>query len=597
MRASEVEFPRHGRRSRVTWCRGSTPPYSSLWIVVRRLIYLNHLPRAAFKSDFRDDGKTNTERTLVLEGVRVTRLARVLGESEEALRYGSIQSFPLVVRPLLGRQRVCRQCLAGGFHTVLFHLDGLQRCPLHNEDLESYVCCNSSLHWGGFSSGLFQAAASCRQCARPYFDLKRALRPAKCFARDDALKEIATWLSHIGTRYWLGLSEVAPNKRVEATKAHLAMWGESPELPTPPRWWDTWTSTVRRTRLVRFGGHLSAQPQAFRNMPVSLQTDPYSPDRSANTTFKCIRRRIVRHCIPGCRQLLAEFIRMRDVEGIFNLVKSSRFGPDAWAFYLWWQSCTKNIAFGSFYQRSWFTPPYGVTETRVLRPIGIDSAPTLYENPGARMWHEQWLLCSSLLILWHQAKLHVQLLETAEDIAWGRGVVDGPIPVAWAASIGQVGELVLSLDAPFESVLIRPIVADKPARSEAHKNAVATKRERIRNSCSTQALQYLGINDGWSTSAALLPADETELKVHRMKIAGQKLRFVLFRAPGLNGEQPVYAARVIERPLMAMGESTREAVTNLKSAMRQMVRSAPARQPLSNTERVTSLNPAMRLLG
>ena len=43
---------RHSKRSRVTWHSGSIPPYSSLWITIQRLLFLNEPSREAFAKDF-----------------------------------------------------------------------------------------------------------------------------------------------------------------------------------------------------------------------------------------------------------------------------------------------------------------------------------------------------------------------------------------------------------------------------------------------------------------------------------------------------------------------------------------------------------------
>jgi hypothetical protein len=124
----------HRRRSRVIWYPGSTPPYSSLWIIIQRFLMLNQPTRAAFKQDFlvrQVEGEKKTGAHAILRKslndyqlagdqspVRLTRLRRVQG------RYGGVSLRHIGQIPTLARPYFCVLLLpllsCRGFHSILY---------------------------------------------------------------------------------------------------------------------------------------------------------------------------------------------------------------------------------------------------------------------------------------------------------------------------------------------------------------------------------------------------------------------------------------------------------------------------------------------
>lgn len=223
--AQNLWLGRHSKRSRVVWHPGWTPPYSSLWMTVQRFFMLNQPTRCAFAQDFLVHPNASARISLDPHGagaanntvcpVRLRRFARVLREPLEMFRHACVGQFPRAVWPFFGDFAACPDCLRERFHSVLFSFNGLDRCPVHGVPLSGRICCETlsnamALHEKSTPFG------TCR-CGAVFLAFAAARSPKANPARDRALGDVADWLMHAGSRYWLG-PEKPPGSKVSLAR-------------------------------------------------------------------------------------------------------------------------------------------------------------------------------------------------------------------------------------------------------------------------------------------------------------------------------------------------------------------------------------------
>lgn len=144
-------------RVQITWVPGSIRPYASLWITVQRLLVLNRLSAADFRRTFvRNSAGGAAHLSLdpltadrLADPVSLLPLSRVLREPIGCFFGSQVSQYPLQARPSFSERLVwCWQCLREGFHSVLFALQGLERCPLHGVALEPVLPCGHPVALG-----------------------------------------------------------------------------------------------------------------------------------------------------------------------------------------------------------------------------------------------------------------------------------------------------------------------------------------------------------------------------------------------------------------------------------------------------------------
>lgn len=156
----------------VTWVPGAIQPHSSMWITMQRLLVLNRPSSEDFFHTFapsnrpgvrspsldpiKQRGKSNT--------ISLLRVARVLRESVACFSGAQVFQYPAGIWPIFGDHLVwCPQCLDEGFHSILFSLRGLQRCPIHGLNLKPTLPCGHRIGHGALGSSLLRPGR-CGQC-------------------------------------------------------------------------------------------------------------------------------------------------------------------------------------------------------------------------------------------------------------------------------------------------------------------------------------------------------------------------------------------------------------------------------------------------
>lgn len=114
--------------------------------------------------------------------------------------------------------RYCETCLFEGFHSLLFQIEGLVKCPRHGTALRSTCpCCNRATIGLSLEPRFFEKPFCCPQCQHPFagtFDPRRwFLVPSQRQDIADKLDPLAAWLHRLaryrGGRYATPLAQLS----------------------------------------------------------------------------------------------------------------------------------------------------------------------------------------------------------------------------------------------------------------------------------------------------------------------------------------------------------------------------------------------------
>jgi hypothetical protein len=460
----------HGRRSRVVWYPGSTPPYSSLWITIQRFLMLNQPSRSAFAQDFLvHKDQLNSRRSPASytpqrpspddhpfvwgqTSMNLTRFARVLKEPREAFRLCHIGQFSELASPYFGEFAVCPRCLGEGFHSVLYSFAGLQACPLHGTKLESLQNC-SQIASSLFTHARLNPFGRC-QYLQDLLGFPAARRPMAHPQRDRILGEMADWLMDIGKRCWLGqhgVRQAMPldvfSKRVAKLRVVMGM------TDIFPRWENT---------NVRLGSHSASHEIAtFGSVKVHMTDLVGINDRRANRhqtdlsiygqtifgDFKAIRRYLVYRVVGRSgRRWLSRLACAASPAEVDTLLKRGREAARrAWLFLAW----SRHVIAHEFNPKAGLhtrSIRFAISEEIPLWIANLGRKPNEGDHDFVRLWIARWISAAGLLAFWRSAD-GIAEGDLSPDIAvLGRALLEIRSEPHWGLGITIGNELTLCLD-------------------------------------------------------------------------------------------------------------------------------------------------------
>ena len=191
-------------RREITWVPGTIRPHASLWITVQRLLVLNRPSATDFFRIFVPSSrsfavKPNLDQIRRSSShVSLLRMARVLHESPTCFAGSQASQYPQGVWSIFGKYMAwCPQCLAEGFHSVLFSIHGLERCPIHGNELWPTLPCDHAVAHGYLGSSLLKPGC-CEQCGASFLSEPVARQVGHHSERDRRLGELSKWLHETG---------------------------------------------------------------------------------------------------------------------------------------------------------------------------------------------------------------------------------------------------------------------------------------------------------------------------------------------------------------------------------------------------------------
>lgn len=164
----------------MNWLETRLSPFESDWMALHRFLWLNAVDGAAFwkiltahtptraaaitaPQDFGSEMQKWAATTEAGRSVSAKGVDRVLGDSAHLFA-----TFDAV--------RYCPECLANAFHSHIFQVTAIARCPVHGHALVS-ACqhCGTSLKGTALRPAFFAKPLSCDHCGTPFGPYESAM--------------------------------------------------------------------------------------------------------------------------------------------------------------------------------------------------------------------------------------------------------------------------------------------------------------------------------------------------------------------------------------------------------------------------------------
>ena len=408
-----------GRSRRYAWRPGTVRPFASLWITIMRFALLNQPRFASLVEDLGGRASARGVKAIPLAGgegwprhgfIDLHFFVRELGEPLKALRWSSVADFPSGMHGLFSPDlSVCPTCMAQAFHSMLFSISDLRRCPIHGDELlRQCPSCGGKL-FNRMRAGT-RVLPVCR-CDHAWITEAQARCPPADPRRDSILGDMVGWIESSARRFWSYLPG-SPNGggQFDNVKQHARRWSQElgwalpdwlPSLEVPP---DRGGSAVRRVE--RSGLRLVGLDRLRHcgELNHGAETRPAGEDAlSALAVCKSMRRYAIKHLLSNRTHLLIWMGRVHGIEQLRRRLAGSAHARAAWALLHWMQSSP----WGRTFVRDWYCRVVGYE----LAADGPDD-PTFHwtvlphqrvvvgKGNQAQMWIGHWLNASALLDLW-----------------------------------------------------------------------------------------------------------------------------------------------------------------------------------------------------
>lgn len=620
--------------TRLTWHQGSVLPYASLWHTVQRAMWLNALQpkelllcgRAPDQGGFPRHVNLLYNETgggpggAAIDALSMRSLALALGEPEAVFTWAHLGALPRSVRPLISPSvRVCRACLAAGYHSALHSLRLLQTCPIHDCELEDR--CNCGERFSGELVVLSRMNAGYCRCGRMAFITRQTCR-RPTMRHDEAapMSVIAAWLERLASvvrplpsdRHRQRAHDQPFMESVEAWCAKLGLGspGSLRGLDTPPLRASICTaplSAIERGCAVHRVAHGGQSAEASRRKRSSY----WSAD-DATTIYRALARQIRRHVARGAEAHAIDFLLNPDPLQMGTRMRAQHLAMVAFADLLFTECMETHAGL-----RRWpYRDPRAGANSGVqdgLVRLSIDGGhawpPALRD---ARMgWVYRQAASAAITHAWRRAQMLAVRAATTGIADWSAATerycpagaststlihwpkpsgtafwFDAPPPyqVTWAAAVS--GEQLRFVSAPATPRIDWTLPRSSKAQRQATWSAAQRMRaSELRVTCSGPCLTW-SAHTGWdvrpSVSPSIAPA-----KRHRMLGVAGAPRFWVF--PWEGG----FVARACDGRIQAFGATAREAIDTLRSAVRQHSKNCPPldRAPLSGPSNAVPLRP------
>jgi hypothetical protein len=603
---------------RLTWHRGSVLPYASLWHTVQRAMWLNALrpSELSFRARAHDQGGFPRQVNLLfnetsggsrgaIEALSMQSLAQALGEPETAFTWAHLGRVPRSVRSLITPSvRVCRACLAAGYHSALHSLWLMQTCPIHGCELEDR--CNCRERFNEELVNLNRMNPGYCRCGRMAFVTRQTCRRPTMRPEETApMSVVASWLERLE-----GVVRPLPNDR-QAQRAHDLAFMESFEawcaelglgMPGPRQGPGTTPlcTSISMAPLSAIERGCAARPAVDTVQHVQTgrrKHGSYWFTNDATTIYRALARHIRRHVARGAEAVAIDFMLNPDPLQMGARMRAQPRAMVAFADLLFTE-CMESYAG----LRRWpYRDPRAGANSWVqdgLLPLRIDGGrawpPT---SRDARLaWVDRQAASAAITHAWRRAQsIAIQAAATgiadwsaaneryvpagdpcSSFVHWPKPSrtafwFDAPPPyqVTWAAAIsGEYLRFVASPATPrIDWTMPR---SSKAQRQTTWSTALQTRVSELHGACTGPCLTW-SARAGWEVRPSASPI--APAKRHRLLGVGGALKFWVFPSGG------GFAARACEARIQAFGGTAREAIDTLRLAVRQHSRRYPPPRP------------------
>ncbi len=573
-------------------------PLASLWHTVHRVAALNAIKISELPFDMSLGGRATAQANLLFnetlryganagEALSVSALAAALGEPVQAFAWshfgGLPQSCGCLFLPFL---RICPMCLAQGYHSALFSVRLLTRCPLHQCAFVEDCACGQRFNTTVDRQALLRAGhCACGRTA--YFTANTCRRPSMEPEALRALLPIAAWLQEMTK-----VSRPVP-AHARLRQAHnrvflssLTIWcdklgiGYPAELvPTQRPASFSWSETpVGKSSPLRQAPGASADGAASRRRSLWR-------DNEATTIYRAMLRHLRRHVARATESFAVGFLLDPNPLAMARAMRDDRRAMVAFAEMLFCY-CMERLAM----QRRWpYRSPHGLgwrIEDRLDDPAveaGHEGAQGL--SPDARAWVVRQAAAAMVTHAWRRAQgtalaaVRSGLADwtgvracystgpgigQADEISPNWYLAPPPYQVTWATAL--VGNRLRFVSSPAHVRIDWTLpLPNKAARVRAWHRAEEARLAVVDRACHGPTLTW-SEREGWQVCEAARPTGG-QVKRHWLMVGkGVRVHFWVFVSDGR------FVARGCEVAVQAFGESAREAIHALRAAVRQFRR-------------------------
>lgn len=141
-------LPGEGPRQRLTWGANGPAPYESAWLLFLKLCALNLSGLTYISNVIKKDciSPSNVQANYY-KGywIDFNKFGQALGVPETQLRTSFLDLLGVcsVEDPGVVNIRHCPDCIAIGYHSVIFQIDLISKCPWHHKHLIACDACVS----------------------------------------------------------------------------------------------------------------------------------------------------------------------------------------------------------------------------------------------------------------------------------------------------------------------------------------------------------------------------------------------------------------------------------------------------------------------
>jgi len=494
-----------------------------------------------------------------MPAVPIEALAQWLAERPQAFRWSHFGSLPAALRCLVWPGiRLCPACMAGGYHTVLFSLVLLRRCPIHGCNLMG-TCTSGHVISDLIDGAVLRQAGHC-SCGKAAFFTRQTCRRPRMAAEDTKpLQPVVDWLDQIISVSRPTFERYAAGAHDRRFLASIEAVCDALDLPFPDCF-DSLSPLAPRT-VVESRTIASAQAAAI---------DVGSRDVEG-ALLGAFSRHLRRHVAP--RALQAGIALMERPDPL-RMAATMRDDPRATAAFamLVFAGSVEVLA----PQRRW---PHRLTDVQETwmegHPNGYRRSFSAGAGPPANAWQAWHAAEVSVVQTWRRAQLAALGAIRSGIADWRR--IDTPDQSICVARLGAAGQHFVSMPEidRMDWTLTRP---DKAARRQAAMQATSRRQALTLHACLSPALAWC-------------PSHAWRAIVNNGAPAGQIVRLALLGVQGrpkfwLFQRGTVFIARVCAFPVQSSGDSPKAAIDALRAAASRYLDrfplATPSKVPVSN---------------
>lgn len=520
--------------STLTWHRGSLRPYTSLWLTLRKLAYLNSLRVSDFPLGSHRKYRTGSTGS-ISEGQGLSELARLIEEPLENFEFSDSRFMPICWQFLFTQENAfCETCLSMGYHTRLFSLKLLNKCPIHDEPL--HVDCACMTKHGERVDAISLRSPNTCHCGRlSYFDTSQLHRSQHHFVDTEKLKPIVRWLESLSRIY------VASYMNSKCDDIYESDWLTRLQDLSKMHGFSYPSAFIKH--------QVSHYRWAYKTQSIEFRTNEKQPKRNSKVdydfywnisnfhpvdVFKAIARHMRKHVARRSEYWVRKFQKLATPEEIAGLIRSNYEAKLAFT-ELIWSTCLESTAKyrrwenrKSYYEGNYrYVCKLSEILARTRAKLTLDLKAVNLTNEWVSM-HMFGVFC---LALWKQAEKMVEDGIDRNRALWYTSRIDlTNLFLITASKVANENrtEFTFYVDEPL-SLPVRS-KSTKEERDLRYQDQLEKKRKRIRAAGSGLCLSW-SKREGWHTAqSGILLSDWKPRKV--LVHGKQSIDAVLYRSQG-----------------------------------------------------------------